>query len=95
MYAALPAASEVRSDGDGAYRAHAIAVFQVCEYALMPDAIDLQFSSQPTGFCYHLGCYSSGNCRGQQFGPSLILSNEVTMYHKSPGHHRKSTNFKK
>ena len=60
-----PAAAEVRFDDDGAYRAHAKAVFQAYEYDLMPDAINLQFSSHPTEFCSHPGCYSSGNRRGQ------------------------------
>ena len=69
-----PVAAEVHSDVDGAYHALATTRFRACEYAPMPDAINLQFPSHPTVFCSHPGCYSLGNRRGQQFGPCLSLS---------------------
>ena len=49
-YAALPAATEVRSDDDGAYRTHAKAISQACEYALKLDVTNLWFLSLPTVF---------------------------------------------
>ena len=49
-YAALPAATEVRSDDDGAYRAHAKAISRACEYALKLDVTNLQFLALPTAF---------------------------------------------
>ena len=39
--AASPTAAEVHSDVGGAYRAHATAKFRACEYAPMPDAINV------------------------------------------------------
>ena len=95
MYAAPPAAAEVCSDVYGAYRAHAKAKFRACEYAPMPNVVNLLFLSLPTMFCFLPGCCSLGSRKGQQSGPWLSLSNKVTRYRKSPGRHRRSTNFKK
>ena len=76
----LPAATEVHCDGNGAYHAHAIAGFRAYEYAPKLDAINPLFLSHPAMVCSHPGCYSSGNRRGQQFGPCLRLTKEVTKY---------------
>ena len=73
--AAYPIAAEVRSDGDGAYHAHATTRSQAYEYAPMLDAINLLFLSHPLVFCFHLGCYSLVNRRDPQFGPWLSLNN--------------------
>ena len=73
-YAALLAATEVCSDDDGTYRAHAKAMFRASEYAPMLDVINPLYLGLPTALCYHPGCYSLGNHRGQQFGPCLSLS---------------------
>ena len=73
--AASPIAAEVHSDVNGAYCAHATTKFQACEYAPRLDAINLQYLDLPTAFCFHPGCYSLGNRRGQQFGPCLSLTN--------------------
>ena len=49
-YKVLPVASEVCSDGDGVYRAHAIAISRACEYALKLDVTNPQFLGLPTAF---------------------------------------------
>ena len=43
----LPAATEVRCDGDGAYRTHAIAKFRAYEYTLMLDVKNPLYLSLP------------------------------------------------
>ena len=58
MYSASPAADEVRSDVDGAYRAHVKAGFRVYGYALTPDAINLHFPSHPIKVYFLPGCCS-------------------------------------
>ena len=95
MYAASPVAAEVYSDVGGTYRAHDITRFRVYGSSPMLDVINLQYLGLPTAFCFHPGCYSLGNRRGQQFGPCLSLSKEITRYRKSSRCHRRSTNFKK
>ena len=74
MYAASPTAAEVPSDVSSAYCARVEVGFRAYGYALTPDAINLHFPSHPTEVCSHPGCYSSGNRRGQQFGPCLRLT---------------------
>ena len=49
--------------------------FRAYEYALTPDAINLQFPSHPTEVCSLLGCCSLENRTGLQSGPSLSFSN--------------------
>ena len=55
MYAALPAATEVRCDAYGAYRAHVKARFRVYGYALTLDAINPLFLSHLAMVCSLLG----------------------------------------
>ena len=95
MYAALPAASEVHSDDDGAYRAHAKAISLVYGSSLMPDVINPQYPGLLAMSCFLLWCCSLENRKGQQFGPCLRLTNKVTKYHRGPGQNRRSRNFKK
>ena len=75
MYAALPAASKVCSDDDGAYRAHAKAISLVYGSSLTPGAINPQYPSLLAIFYFLLGCCSLENRKGQQFGPCFKLSN--------------------
>ena len=76
MYAAPPAAAEVRSDVYGAYRAHVEAKSRACEYALTLDVINPPLLDLPTTFYSLPRCCSLGNHKGLQFDPCL-LSNEV------------------
>ena len=75
MYAALPAASEVHSDNDGAYCAHAKAISLVYGSSLAPGAINPQYPSLLAMFYFLLGSCSLENHKGQQFGPSLSFTN--------------------
>ena len=71
MYAAPPAAAEVRSDVYGAYRAHVEAKSRACEYALMLDVVNLLSLDLPTTFCFLPRCCSLGSRRGLQSSPWL------------------------
>ena len=74
MCAAPPTAAEVCSDVVSAYRAHAETRYRACEYAPMPDAINLQYLSLPVVSCFLLGYCSLENCKDQLSGAWLRLS---------------------
>ena len=68
-YAALPAATEVCSDDDGAYRARAKARFQAYGSSPMLNAVNPLYLGLLVMAYFHLGCYSLVNRRGLRFGP--------------------------
>ena len=95
MYAASPVTAEVQSDGASAYCAHVAVIFRACVYIPMPNKVNLLFVSLPTTLCFLPRCCSLGSRKGLLSGPCFRLTNKVTRYRKSPGHRRRSANFKK
>ena len=70
-----PIATEVRSDGNGAYRAHSGAEFLAYGCIPKPDTINLVYPGLSAVFCFLLGYYVLENRKDQQFGPCFKLSN--------------------
>ena len=74
-YAVPNTAAKDCSDVFSAYGAHAITRFRACEYAPMPDTINLQLLGLPTVFYFLLGCCSLENHKGQLSDPCSRLTN--------------------
>ena len=94
-YAVSPVAAEVPSDVSSAYCTHAATISRAYGSSPMLNVVNPLYLGLLIVAYFHLGCYSLVNRRGLRFSPWLSLSNEVTRYRKSPGRHRRSTNFKK